>query len=167
MTGRPRMAPLRRVGGLPLGRWRSARRFRIINHELHGANPPPASAENLQEDFSSRLNRAFDQWSRRRHRPAPSTGRNRRWLGSAAGCRGRPSSAPERRLDGSPHRANSPASVALFREPRHRPVGLLDSLRWDRRLRPRVAGGGTLVAHRVASLRIPYLINTQNISLRQ
>jgi hypothetical protein len=25
--------------------------FRIINHELHGAIPLPASAENLQKDF--------------------------------------------------------------------------------------------------------------------
>jgi hypothetical protein len=31
--------------------------FRIINHELHSAIPLPASAENLQEDFSSRLNK--------------------------------------------------------------------------------------------------------------
>ncbi len=31
--------------------------FRTINHELHSAIPLPASAENLQEDFSSRLNK--------------------------------------------------------------------------------------------------------------
>jgi hypothetical protein len=30
--------------------------FRTINHELHGAIPLPASAENLQENFSPRLN---------------------------------------------------------------------------------------------------------------
>jgi hypothetical protein len=31
--------------------------FRTINHKLHSAIPPPASAENLQENFSSRLNK--------------------------------------------------------------------------------------------------------------
>jgi hypothetical protein len=31
--------------------------FRTINHELHSAIPRPASAENLQENFSFRLNK--------------------------------------------------------------------------------------------------------------
>jgi hypothetical protein len=35
----------------------SAAAFRTINHELHGAIPLPASAENLQENFSCRLNK--------------------------------------------------------------------------------------------------------------
>jgi hypothetical protein len=33
--------------------------FRTINHELHSAIPLPASAENLQENFSSRLNKTL------------------------------------------------------------------------------------------------------------
>jgi ATP-dependent protease HslVU peptidase subunit len=32
--------------------------FRAINHELHSTIPLPASAENLQENFSSRLNKS-------------------------------------------------------------------------------------------------------------
>jgi hypothetical protein len=32
---------------------------RIINHKLHSAISPPASAENLQENFSFRLNKTL------------------------------------------------------------------------------------------------------------
>jgi hypothetical protein len=48
---------------LPRRPWRSVAAFRIINHELHGAIPLPASAENLQEDFPFRLNRTLDAFS--------------------------------------------------------------------------------------------------------
>jgi hypothetical protein len=51
MVALPRLADGRGAVGDP----RAA--FRIINHELYGAIRLPASAENLQENFSSRLNK--------------------------------------------------------------------------------------------------------------
>ena len=73
----PRLAPLRRSGEdrRAVGDRRGA--FRIINHELHGPISLPASAENLQEDFSPGLNKdPATIVSAGRLRPAPSTGRN-------------------------------------------------------------------------------------------
>ena len=103
--GHPRIGALRRLANCrrAVGDPRPA--FRIINHELRGAIPLPASAENLQENFCFRLNKPSVEFFRR---PAPFTGRNRRWLRhrrsprprlrhrrrpsrSATGCPGRPS----------------------------------------------------------------------------
>jgi hypothetical protein len=55
--GHPRIPILRRLSDCRRA-WADPRAAcRIINHALRGAIPRPASAENLQEHFSSRLNR--------------------------------------------------------------------------------------------------------------
>jgi hypothetical protein len=76
----------------------------IVNRELHSAIPLPASAENLQENFSSRLNKSI----RRMVSPQPSAGAVYRSQSSEVAA----------------------ASVALFREPRRRPAGLPDCPGW-------------------------------------
>ncbi len=132
---------------LPPCRWRSARRCRTINRKLHSPIPLPASAENLQEDFSFRLNKDLATIVS----PLPMaasdgrenvTGRSRH-RGSTRSIHSlianmSPASAASTALrvnpSASPSSKVAAASVTLFREPRRRPAGLPGCPGWNSRL---------------------------------
>jgi hypothetical protein len=140
------------IAAAPFGDPRAA--LRAINHELCTANPLPASAENLQEDFSSKLNKDLStNCLAGRRLPAPATDRNRRWLRDRRCPRRclRRRRRPSRSAAGCPlliafiardtFCADDPsisplpiaaaASVASFRKPRRRPAGLPDYSDWN------------------------------------